>query len=864
LGESNVDLPLDIAVDVLEIIARNVDQDSASSSESDYNSDEAIEGFKGDDEDPEAESNRNREDEDNASSPRELVEENLADLELPHGPQSNQAAWGYTTESTSTGNHTIPEELLFLRKELLKNYQIPTQPPQTHVKPRQLTRTEELSLRHYIAWRNSNGTVKAYNEHRLVLASASEAEIYSLHRVRKLAADLISFHPKKIDMCPKSCIAYTGTYKDLETCPFVSVSGTRCGAPRFRATPRATKKIPVAQVTILPVIDTIKALFANSESAHQIRHCDACLKAALQTVGTAAQKYSDFGNSALHQYHYNHLNLFQDCRDIAFALSTDGAQLTMKKQSNTWLLILIVLNLPPSIRYTSGNIIINLATPGPNAPGDIESFIRPLFEEMAQASEGIWIWDAVDSSYFVHRAYITMVLGDMLGSAKLSGMAGHHAIFGDRFTLVQGAKSSTSRGARALYYPINPPQNDLYNPFRPPFYDLKNLPMRTEDHYWKAIQQLSLTTLSKQQRTTIVKATGISRLPLCAASEAFIHPTFFPIDPFHLFYENVEAFIWDLWTSISKKGETIHLTEDKARKFGDTIVSAMKTLPPAFCGPVRNPFLKRHSQYKVYEWMALLHWYTLPIGMELGFDPYVLDNYANLVKAIEFAMSIKPRSDAEIAELHLIIQKFLIGFEELYIGKNPENISRLRLCIFQLIHVPIHIKWNGSIRVSSQATVERSIGEVGHRIRSKKLPFENLANIITEKELIRILNLYYPSLSQNKAPYGNEPSNPDSESIATENKQRQKNSIKLIQSIGLSQRDSKDPFIAQQLASVQHYAEHIIGDNQRNDSRAFKHEINIQRWGKARLANGHLLRSQISDKNKPIARQYRWFEVIIS
>jgi hypothetical protein len=90
----------------------------------------------------------------------------------------------------------------------------------------------------------------------------------------------------------------------------------------------------------------------------------------------------------------------------------------MKKHSNTWLLILIILNLPPTFRYKTEHIIINLATPGPNSPGDIESFIQPLFEEMAMASEGIWMWDAVDSSYFVNHAHIVMALGDMLGSAS--------------------------------------------------------------------------------------------------------------------------------------------------------------------------------------------------------------------------------------------------------------------------------------------------------------------------------------------------------------------------------------------------------------------------------------------------------------
>ena len=47
-------------------------------------------------------------------------------------------------------------------------------------------------------------------------------------------------------------------------------------------------------------------------------------------------------------------------------------------------------------------MIINFATPGPNSPGDIESVIWTLFQEMVMASEGIWMWDAVDSSHFVH------------------------------------------------------------------------------------------------------------------------------------------------------------------------------------------------------------------------------------------------------------------------------------------------------------------------------------------------------------------------------------------------------------------------------------------------------------------------------
>ena len=92
----------------------------------------------------------------------------------------------------------------------------------------------------------------------------------------------------------------------------------------------------------------------------------------------------------------------------------------------------------------------------------------------------------------------------------------------------------------------------------------------------------------------------------------------------------------------------------------------------------------------------------------------------------------------------------ILEFETIYVGDNPENISRYRLCIFQLIHMPMHIAWFGSIRLGSQATVERAIGEMGHQIRSKKAPFSQLANLVLERELLRLLLLYHPELDPKK------------------------------------------------------------------------------------------------------------------
>ena len=759
----------------------------------------------------------------------------------------------------------VPNAVKALRKELLGEYTVPDSPPHnTHIDTQSLSQSDILSLQHYVAWRKSNGTIQAYKLHATVLEKATRTKIFSLNQVKKLAQALTKFTPQKIDMCPRSCIAYTGKYKGLDKCPYFHPKAkVYCYEKRYHTTSRGHLK-PRAQFQVLPIMSTIRAMFANADTAKLLRHRDSCLQEVLQLVGTAAmRKYSDYGDSQVHLIQHQHLGLFKDSRDIGFALSTDGAQLTMKKQSNTWLMILIILNLPPSIRYKTNNIIINFATPGPNAPGDIESFIWPLFEEMAMASEGIWMWDAVDSSYFVHRACISMALGDMLGSAKLNGMAGHSAIFGDRFSLVQGAKSSQEKGAKAQYYPSTPPGNATYNPDRPEKYNLLELPMRSQEDYWNTIELLDKAA-TKKAKTHITRTTGVSRLPLCAASVAFIHPTFFPLDPFHLFYENNMAFIWDIWTVNSSPSEPVHLPKSKAESFGQLIPLAMCTLPPKFCGPVRNPYLKRQSQYKVYEWMALLHWYIIPMGIELGFNPEVLSNFSLFAKAIEIAMTIAPRDTQQIRELQLLIVEFLEDYQKLYIGNNPENIMRARLCVFQLIHIPYHIQWNGSVRLGSQATVERSIGEVGHKIRSRKAPFANLANIIFQKELVKILCLYYPAVDLiNNISNLDNPSDIENFSeaevaIDSDIDQYEDNLIgsRFLQKHYIKKNDlSTDSNLSQDLAAICSFL-NIDYSNFSNNL------IPLKCWGKLKLASKHTLGSQLNTRKGKVSRRSEWFEVI--
>ena len=90
----------------------------------------------------------------------------------------------------------------------------------------------------------------------------------------------------------------------------------------------------------------------------------------------------------------------------------------------------------------AANIIIPLVIPGPCSPGNVESFVYVLYEELARLSVGIWTKDALSGKNFFLKLYLCGVLGDMLGSAKLSKIAGHMATYWCHFSTVQGACSS--------------------------------------------------------------------------------------------------------------------------------------------------------------------------------------------------------------------------------------------------------------------------------------------------------------------------------------------------------------------------------------------------------------------------------------
>jgi hypothetical protein len=86
-----------------------------------------------------------------------------------------------------------------------------------------------------------------------------------------------------------------------------------------------------------------------------------------------------------------------ESRNIRFALSTDGMNPFGENWTvhNTWLVILVIYNLPTWLCHKRKYLILSILIQGPKQAGTaIDVFLEPLMEDMAKLwNEGMCMWD---------------------------------------------------------------------------------------------------------------------------------------------------------------------------------------------------------------------------------------------------------------------------------------------------------------------------------------------------------------------------------------------------------------------------------------------------------------------------------------
>lgn len=202
-------------------------------------------------------------------------------------------------------------------------------------------------------------------------AFQSHLHIDSYYLIHKRMSLLAGIQPQLIDICRASCIAYTGEYEALTTCP-------HCRHARYQDSGK-----PYSIFEYLPIIPRLQAFFKSPKMVEELLY----RKQYLHEPGSFADifdgsYYCDLLNTRISvDGHVFDENLFQNPYDIALGLLSNGFQVFKKVKGGSataWPFILRIYNFRPEVCHSWKYLMPISVVPGPHSPKDHNSFLYPL------------------------------------------------------------------------------------------------------------------------------------------------------------------------------------------------------------------------------------------------------------------------------------------------------------------------------------------------------------------------------------------------------------------------------------------------------------------------------------------------------
>jgi hypothetical protein len=173
-----------------------------------------------------------------------------------------------------------------------------------------------------------------------------EEDVLTYDQIKRRVAQLSGVVPLVHDMCVKTCVAYVGPFRDLDTCPY-------CGELRYDPIKLAASdgktKVARREFHTMPIGPQLQALWRNKDSAQRMRYRDIRTEEILKELGQNdgnIPSYYDFfhGSEYLQAVEDGHIKE----GDPVLMFSIDGAQLYQNKASDCWIYIWVVFNHDPA------------------------------------------------------------------------------------------------------------------------------------------------------------------------------------------------------------------------------------------------------------------------------------------------------------------------------------------------------------------------------------------------------------------------------------------------------------------------------------------------------------------------------------
>lgn len=191
-------------------------------------------------------------------------------------------------------------------------------------------------------------------------------QLLPLDKVKQHAQEVSGVALLYTDMCTKGCLAYTGPFAHLESCP-------KCGEACYKLVKE--KEVHRKQMVTFPVGPQIQAAWRSPEAAEEMKYWARTTQDILDHMAESAEDfmiptYSDI----IHATEYLNRCMDNDNlaepnavpnpddkisdKDTLLMFSINSAQLYQMKQSDCWIYIWVLLDRSPETQYKNKHILI--------------------------------------------------------------------------------------------------------------------------------------------------------------------------------------------------------------------------------------------------------------------------------------------------------------------------------------------------------------------------------------------------------------------------------------------------------------------------------------------------------------------------
>ena len=179
---------------------------------------------------------------------------------------------------------------------------------------------------------------------------------------------------------------------------------------------------------------------------------------------------------------------------------------------------------------------------GPSSPGDIDSFLAPLIDELILLDNGIPnAYDVHTDTNFTLRAAVTIITGDMVAIQKVMSWAGPNGKFPCRCCSIKGIRSHGNADGNGKHY---------YFPHTFSGYDVGSLPTRRNIR--SEITRVCIANTNAARTDSGISGySGLLKLRSLQWTRSFPH------DSMHMLLLNTTRHLFKIW-----HGDVLPATED--------------------------------------------------------------------------------------------------------------------------------------------------------------------------------------------------------------------------------------------------------------------------------------------------------------